>query len=68
MKKFILVIVASMMFISCTKQKITYKGNDYTLVDLDKGIFVDETNKKYKLNYVVKDGNVIFSLIEVEKE
>lgn len=66
MKKFILVIVASVMFISCTKQKITYKGNDYTLVDLDKGIFVDENNKKYKLNYLVKDGNVTFSLVKME--
>lgn len=66
MKKLILVIAVSMLFISCTKQKITYKGNDYTLVDLDKGIFVDENNKKYRLNYAVKDGNVVFSLIEVE--
>lgn len=66
MKKFILVLVASMLFISCTKQKITYKGNDYTLVDLDKGVFVDENNKKYRLNYILKDGNVTFSLIKVE--
>lgn len=66
MKKFILVIVASMLFISCIKQKITYKGNDYTLADLDKGVFVDENNKKYKLDYIVKDGNVSFSLIKVE--
>lgn len=67
MKKLIVILVTVLLFTSCGKQKITYKGNEYILVDLNNGIFVDKYNQKHKLYWNI-NGLYLAKEVKVPKD